>query len=80
MEPDRLPSAFWAEMRWIVPALAVLLLMPPVLGLFDRPATVFGLPLLPVYMFAVWAAAIGLCAAMSRRALPHRQRPERPGP
>ena len=35
---------------------------------FDRDATVLGLPLLPVALFAIWAALIGLLAwAMERR-------------
>lgn len=77
MEPDRAPTALWTEMRWIVPALTALLLMPPVLGLVDRSATMFGVPLLPVYMFAVWAAAIALCAIVSRRAVAPGPRPDR---
>ena len=80
MEPDRSPTALWTEMRWIVPAAVAILLMPPLLGLFDRPATLLGIPLLPLYMFGVWAAGIGLCAIAARRALPPRQRPERHGP
>lgn len=32
----------------------------PVLALFDRPAEVFGLPLLFVYLFAAWFGLIAL--------------------
>lgn len=80
MEPDRTPTALWAELRWIVPALAAILLTPPVLGLFDRPVSLLGIPLLALYTFGIWAAAISLCAIVARRALPPRRGPERHGP
>ena len=34
----------------------------PVLSLFDRPATLFGLPLVFAYLFIVWAGLILLIA------------------
>jgi hypothetical protein len=34
----------------------------PMLIVWDRDITVFGLPLLPVALFAIWAALIGLLA------------------
>ncbi|MEM8960479.1 MAG: hypothetical protein AAGD38_03290 [Acidobacteriota bacterium] len=34
----------------------------PLLGLFSRPTTVFGLPLLYVYIFGAWALFIALIA------------------
>lgn len=37
---------------------AVLLLNYPVLSLFDLPQSVMGIPILYLYMFAVWAAVI----------------------
>jgi hypothetical protein len=37
----------------------VLLLDFPLLVLWDRDATLFGLPLLPCALFAIWAALIG---------------------
>ena len=37
---------------------AVLLFNYPVGAIFDRPDTVFGVPVLYVYMFAAWAAVI----------------------
>ena len=39
-----------------------LLLNFPLLALWDRDATVFGLPLLPCALFAIWAVLIGLIA------------------
>lgn len=35
---------------------------PPMLRIFGLPETVFGLPLLALYLFTVWLAAIGLTA------------------
>jgi uncharacterized membrane protein YvlD (DUF360 family) len=37
---------------------AVLLLNYPVLSLFDLPLSVMGVPVLYLFMFAVWAAVI----------------------
>ena len=39
-----------------------LLLNAPLLGIFDQPVTVFGLPLLYVYVFAVWIGLVGMIA------------------
>jgi hypothetical protein len=39
----------------------------PMLILWDRDATVFGLPLLPVALFAIWAGLIALLAWASER-------------
>lgn len=39
----------------------------PMLILWDRDSTVFGLPLLPVALFAIWAALIGVLAWASER-------------
>lgn len=38
----------------------VLLLNYPLLSLFDRPLSLFGLPLLHVYLFLVWGGLIFL--------------------
>lgn len=37
---------------------AVLLFNYPVLSLFDRPAAILGVPMLYIYIFAIWAAVI----------------------
>ena len=37
----------------------------PLLALFTVPATVFGVPVLYAYMFAAWAALIGLMARVA---------------
>jgi hypothetical protein len=39
----------------------------PILALFNRPATVFGIPLLYLHIFAAWALLIGLMAWIIER-------------
>jgi len=43
-------------------AAGALLLNFPLLALWDRDATVFGLPLFPLALFVLWALLIGLAA------------------
>lgn len=47
-----------------------LLLLPPILPFFDRPVSVFGMPLIVIYVFGVWLALIGFAWALSRRLPP----------
>ncbi|ANQ85587.1 hypothetical protein [Azoarcus olearius] len=47
--------------------IGLLLFNFPLLSLFDRPVTVFGLPLLHVYLFAAWAGLIALVAWIAER-------------
>ena len=48
--------------------LGALLFNYPVLSLFSKPGVWFGIPLLYLYIFAVWAFLIGLTAwAIERR-------------
>ena len=55
--------------------LGVILLVPPVLIVIDRPVRVFGVPLLHLYLFAVWAGLIGAAARMTRTAEADDQQP-----
>lgn len=57
--------------------LAALLFNPPILSLFSVDATVFGLPLLFVYIFVAWAAVIAMTAVGARR---HSRRRQGMGP
>ena len=50
---DRLIAAF---------LLGCLLFNYPLLSLFDRPAEIFGIPLVFAYVFFAWAAVIGVMA------------------
>ena len=47
--------------------LGCLLFNYPLLQLFARDGTVFGMPLLYCYVFGVWAALIGLIALVVER-------------
>jgi hypothetical protein len=47
----------------------------PLLIIFDRDATVLGLPLLPVALFAIWALLIGVLAWAIERRPPDRRSP-----
>ena len=48
-------------------ALGVALFNFPLLALFDRTATAFGVPVLYVYIFCVWALLIALLALAIER-------------
>jgi len=48
-------------------ASAIVAFTPPLLMVFDRKATVFGLPMLYLYLFAVWAALIALAGRIAAR-------------
>jgi hypothetical protein len=50
-----------------VAVLGFLLLVPPLVSIFDRGGQVFGIPGIWVYLFLVWAVIIGLVAALVRR-------------
>jgi hypothetical protein len=47
--------------------LGALLFNYPLLALFDRAVTAFGIPVLYVYMFCAWALFIGLLALAIER-------------
>jgi hypothetical protein len=42
----------------------------PLLAIANRPAAVLGVPLLVLYLFAVWAAMVAVGAALARWARP----------
>jgi hypothetical protein len=48
-------------------ALALLLFNFPLLALWDRDATVLGLPLFPAALFALWALLIAALALLMER-------------
>ena len=47
--------------------IGALLFNYPLLALFDRAATAFGIPVLYVYMFGAWALLIALLALVIER-------------
>lgn len=56
------------DLAVMLPIVVVLLLMPPLIRIFAAPATLGGIPLIIVYIFAVWAAAILVAIVVARRA------------
>lgn len=51
----------------ILPFLATALLTPPLIRIFATPATPAGIPLIVLYIFAVWAAVIASAFVLARR-------------
>jgi hypothetical protein len=51
----------------ILPLAGLVLLIPPVAGVFHIDAKIAGVPFTLVYLFAVWALLIAGAAALSRR-------------
>ena len=58
--------------------LALILLNPPILWLFGRGSTLFGWPLLYVYLFVAWLAVIAAVAWIAERIAGRRRRDEEP--
>ncbi|MEQ8964858.1 MAG: hypothetical protein RID91_03450 [Azospirillaceae bacterium] len=53
----------------LLPVGALIVFLPPYIRLFDQPVRVFGVPLLPLAIFALWFAGIAMTAAVSRAVL-----------
>ena len=51
----------------VLATVALLLWNFPLLAVWDRDATLFGLPLLPVALFAIWGGLIAALALLGRR-------------
>jgi hypothetical protein len=51
----------------ILPVAIVLLLTPPLIRIFATPTTLGGIPLIVVYIFAVWATVILIAIVVARR-------------
>jgi hypothetical protein len=51
----------------ILPFAAAILLTPPLLNVFAPPAALAGIPLVIVYVFAVWAAVVVAAFLLARR-------------
>ena len=39
-------------------AVGILLLYPPLLEIFNRPGSLLGIPILPLYLFTAWCALL----------------------
>lgn len=42
-----------------------LLIVPPLIGVFNIPITIFGMPVVAIYLFAVWTGLIAATVLMS---------------
>ena len=56
----------------LLPLLALVLVMPPVITLFAGQVEVLGVPLIVAYVFGAWLAMIGCAALLARRLRPPR--------
>lgn len=54
------------DAAFVVPAFALLLLLPPFLNLFAIGGLLFGIPIEVAYIFAIWAALVVAAALLSR--------------
>lgn len=48
-------------------AVGLAALFPPLLNAFNRPASLLGIPLLPLYLFTVWGALVLVGWLVARR-------------
>lgn len=51
----------------MLPFFAIALFVPPIVLIFAKPITVFGIPLAAVYLFIVWAVVIAAAFVFSLR-------------
>lgn len=64
---ERKPAPRVLDAAVVVPLAALLLFMPPFISLFAAPVSIFGIPLVVLYMFGVWAALVLLTWWLARR-------------
>ena len=57
----------WGQRLVALACLGFLLFNYPLLGLFNSPQTIGGVPVLYAYLFVAWAALIGLLAIVAER-------------
>jgi hypothetical protein len=75
--PER--SARARDAARLLPVFGLFLLMPPMISLFAVPADVAGVPMLVLYLFAVWLGLV-IGAAVIGRLLEPRTPPDDPPP
>ena len=64
---DRKPAPGVQDAAVVVPLAALLLFMPPFISLFAAPVSLFGVPLVVLYLFGVWAVLVLLTWWIARR-------------
>ena len=77
MRDDEAGSQSARDAAMVLPFGAAVLLLPPVILVFATPAAPAGIPLIVVYVLAVWAAVILAAFLLARRL---GGAPRRPGP
>ena len=50
----------------LILCLGIVLLLPPIAFIFDKPVVLFGVPLVVLYMFGVWFALVLASCIISR--------------
>lgn len=55
------------DVATVLPAAALALLLPPLILVFAVPVLLFGIPLIVVYLFGVWAVLIVIAMQVARR-------------
>jgi len=65
-----------AEKALVLAVATFALLTPPIIAVFDLPVTLLGIPLLHVYAFGIWLAAIVTGGLIARRLM--RRQAEQP--
>jgi len=58
-----------SERAFVLPIAGFVLFVPPILTVFDGPQTVFGVPLVLLYLFGVWLLLIAAAQRLGRRLL-----------
>lgn len=62
----------------LLPLIGLFLLLPPVIAPFAAPVDVLGVPLLVLYLFAVWLGLIVAAALLARALAPQAPAGEEP--
>lgn len=55
------------EAALVIPFFGLFLLLPPLLSLFDGASTIFGIPVLYIYVFGVWFGLVIAGMWLARR-------------
>jgi hypothetical protein len=50
----------------VLPVFGALLVVPPLLGVFNVPVTIGGIPLVAIYLFSIWIGLIVATFVLSR--------------
>ena len=66
-DDDALRARRARDAALVLPLAGLLVLTPPVANLFLSDITLFGAPLVVIYLFTVWAALIVCAQRLSRR-------------